>query len=53
VPKFDEELRALGFEPWRAALRCEPLVEYRKGMFEHRICDLAPNELYSSWYIRK
>jgi ubiquinone/menaquinone biosynthesis C-methylase UbiE len=53
VPKFDEELRALGFEPWRAALRCEPLVEYRQGMFEHRICDLAPNELYSSWYIRK
>jgi ubiquinone/menaquinone biosynthesis C-methylase UbiE len=53
VPKFDEELRALRFEPWRAALRCEPLVEYRKGMFEHRICDLAPNELYSSWYIRK
>ncbi len=53
VPKFDEELRALGFEPWRAALRCEPLVEYRKGMFEHRICDLAPNELYSSWYNRK
>ncbi len=53
VPKFDEELRALGFEPWRAALRCEPLVEYRKGMFEHRICDLAPNELYSSWHNRK
>lgn len=53
VPKFDEELRTLGFEPWRAALRCEPLVEYRAGMFEHRICDLAPNELYSSWYIRK
>jgi ubiquinone/menaquinone biosynthesis C-methylase UbiE len=53
VPKLDEELRALGFEPWRAALRCEPLVEYRQGMFEHRICDLAPNELYSSWYIRK
>lgn len=53
VPKFDEELRTLGFEPWRAALRCEPLVEYRAGMFEHRICDLAPNELYSSWHIRK
>jgi ubiquinone/menaquinone biosynthesis C-methylase UbiE len=53
VPKFDEELRALGFEPWRAALRCEPLVEYRQGMFEHRICDLAPNELYSSWHNRK
>ncbi len=53
VTKLDEELRALGFEPWRAALRCEPLVEYKAGMFEHRICDLAPNELYSSWYIRK
>ena len=53
VPKLDEELRALGFEPWRAALRCEPLIEYKPGMLEHRICDLAPNELYSSWYNRK
>jgi ubiquinone/menaquinone biosynthesis C-methylase UbiE len=53
VPKLDEELRALGFEIWRAALRCEPLVEYKPGMFEYRICDLAPSELYSSWYNRK
>jgi ubiquinone/menaquinone biosynthesis C-methylase UbiE len=53
VPKFEEELRALGFEPWRFALRCEPLVEYQPGMHAHRMCDLAPSEMYSSWYNRK
>ncbi len=53
VPKFEEELRALGFEPWRFALRCEPLVEYKPGMLNHRMCDLAPSEMYSSWYNRK
>jgi len=53
VPKFEEELRALDFEPWRIALRVDQLVEYRKGMHDYRICDLAPLELYSSWYNRK
>ncbi|MEO7743946.1 MAG: class I SAM-dependent methyltransferase [Usitatibacter sp.] len=53
VGQFERELRALGFEPWRVALRTNPLIEYTPEMQPYSFEQLATNELYVSCYNRK
>ncbi|MGE5616559.1 MAG: class I SAM-dependent methyltransferase [Bacillota bacterium] len=53
VDEFEDALRALGFEPWRLALRTDPLVEYRPGMLERRFTEVGITELYVSCFNRK
>ncbi len=53
VPRFEQELRALEFAPWRIALRTEPVIEYTPEIEQYPIQDLATTELYSSWISRK
>ncbi len=53
VSRFEEELRELDFEPWRAALRTEELIEYTPEIVDFPIQDLATGELYLSCVSRK
>jgi len=53
VAGFERELRELGFEPWRAAVRSSDLVEYTPELQRHSILDLATAELYLSAWNRK
>jgi SAM-dependent methyltransferase len=53
VPQFERELRALGFEPWRVALRTQDLIEYTPELQSYPMQDLATLELYLSCRNRK
>jgi SAM-dependent methyltransferase len=53
VTEFERELRALQFEPWRVALRANPLVEYTPELQRYSIETLANTELYMSCVNRK
>jgi SAM-dependent methyltransferase len=53
VARFEQEMRALEFRPWRAAIRTAELVEYTPEIESYPMQDLATNELYSSWINRK
>jgi SAM-dependent methyltransferase len=53
VSGFEQELRALGFEPWRVALRTADRIEYTPEIQHYPMQDLAINELYVSAYLRK
>ena len=53
VSGFERELRALGFEPWRVALRTNPLIEYTPELQPYSFEQLATNELYVSCFNRK
>ncbi len=53
VSGFEQELRGMGFEPWRVALRHHNLVEYTEQLQPHSFQDLATAELYLSAYNRK
>ena len=53
VARFEQEMRALEFAPWRIALRTDGLVEYSREIEHYPIQDLANTELYSSWFNRK
>jgi SAM-dependent methyltransferase len=53
VARFEQEMRALEFRPWRIALRTDELVEYTPQIEHYPIQDLANTELYSSWINRK
>jgi SAM-dependent methyltransferase len=53
VPDFERELRELGFEPWRVALRSSDLVEYTPELQRYPMQDLATVELYLSAWNRK
>lgn len=53
VAGFERELRDLGFEPWRVALRTEDMIEYTPEVLHYSMQDLATAELYSSWWNRK
>ena len=48
VDGFERELRAMGFEPWRVAVRNADLVEYTPALQEYSFTDLATSELYLS-----
>ena len=53
VAGFEQELRALEFEPWRVAIRTEPVIEYTPEILRHPMQDLATTELYLSCWNRK
>ncbi len=53
VAGFERELRELGFEPWRVALRTHERVEYTPQLQGHSFVDLAVGELYVSAWNRK
>lgn len=53
VADFERELRELGFEPWRVALRSSDLVEYTPELQGYSMQDLATAELYLSCWNRK
>jgi hypothetical protein len=53
VADFERELRGLGFEPWRVALRSSDLVEYTPELQAYSMQDLATVELYLSAWNRK
>jgi len=53
VADFESELRGLGFEPWRVALRSSDLVEYTPELQAYSMQDLATVELYLSAWNRK
>ncbi len=53
VSGFEQELRSLGFEPWRVALRHNDMVEYTPELQQHSFQDLTTAELYLSAYNRK
>ncbi len=53
VRGFETELRELGFEPWRVALRASPLVEYSPELLDYGFEQLANAELYLSAWNRK
>jgi SAM-dependent methyltransferase len=53
VADFERELRGLGFEPWRVALRSSDLVEYTPELQRYPMQDLATAELYLSAWNRK
>ncbi|MEE8495352.1 MAG: methyltransferase domain-containing protein [Xanthomonadales bacterium] len=48
VDGFEKELRAMGFEPWRIAVRNTDLVEYTPALQKYSFTDLATSELYLS-----
>jgi len=53
VGDFEKELRGLGFEPWRVALRNADMVEYTPELQCHSFADLSIGELYLSAINRK
>ena len=53
VTRFEQELRALDFQPWRVALRTEGVIEYTPEIERYPMQDLATNEVYISCVSRK
>lgn len=53
VREFEQELRDLGFEPWRVALRTSDIIEYTPELQGFDMQDLATAELYLSAWNRK
>jgi SAM-dependent methyltransferase len=53
VPDFERELRELGFEPWRVAVRSSDIIEYTPELQRYPMQDLATAELYLSAWNRK
>jgi SAM-dependent methyltransferase len=53
VSDFELELRELGFEPWRVALRSSDVIEYTPELQKYSMQDLATAELYLSAWNRK
>jgi len=53
VRDFERQIRDLGFEPWRVALRSSDLVEYTPELQSYTFDELATGELYLSAWNRK
>lgn len=53
VDSFERELRELDFEPWRVALRTEPIVEYTPELLKFPLQQIATSELYVTCFNRK
>ena len=53
VTRFEQEMRALDFRPWRIAIRTQDIIEYTPEIEHYPLQDLATTELYSSWISRK
>ena len=53
VDGLEREMRALGFEPWRFAIRDEELVEYTPKLQRYSMSTLSQRDMYASWFNRK
>jgi len=53
VQQIEQELRDMGFEPWRVALRTTDLVEYTEELQRYSMTDLAVGEMYASFVLNK
>lgn len=53
VDGFEKEMRALDFEPWRFALRTDPVVEYTPELQRYSMTALGLSELYAVFVSRK
>lgn len=53
VGSFEQQLRALDFEPWRVAIRTHDRVDYTAALQRYSFVDLAAGELYVSAVNRK
>jgi len=51
VSDFEQRVRSLGFQPWRAALRTANVVEYTDQLQQYSIADLCTGELYASFVL--
>jgi len=51
--EFENELRGMGFEPWRVAIRSSDIIEYTPELLDYPMQDLATSELYLSAWNRK
>ena len=52
LPDFEIEMRELGFEPWRFALRTDPVVEYTPELQRHDMVTLGISELYGVFRLK-
>ncbi len=52
LPDFEQELRDMCFEPWRFALRTDPVVEYTPELQGHDMVALGISELYGVFRLR-
>lgn len=53
VDNFEDEMRALDFEPWRFALRSDSVVEYTPELQRYPMTTLGLSELYAVFVNRK
>jgi SAM-dependent methyltransferase len=51
--KIEQELREIGFEPWRVGLRTANVVEYTAELQKYNMADLAIKEMYASFILNK
>lgn len=51
VQGFEQELRELGFRPWRVGLRSNDYVEYTDALQPYSAVDLCISEIYGSWIL--
>ncbi|WP_395377006.1 class I SAM-dependent methyltransferase [Marinicella sp. W31] len=52
VDSMERELRALGYEPWRVALRSSNVVEYTSELQKYSMNDLAVAEMYGTFILK-
>jgi SAM-dependent methyltransferase len=53
VRDIEQELREMGFEPWRVALRTTDMLEYTAELQGYSMTDLATGEMYASFVLNK
>jgi len=52
VDSMEQELRDLGYEPWRVALRSSNVVEYTPELQKYSMNDLAVAEMYGTFVLK-
>jgi len=53
VEQMEQQLRDMGFEPWRVGLRTANVVEYTPALQNYSLTDLSISEMYASFVLRK
>lgn len=52
VDSLQKELKQLGYEPWRVALRSSNVIEFTDKMQKYSINDLAVREMYATFILK-
>ncbi|MCF6318431.1 MAG: methyltransferase domain-containing protein [Proteobacteria bacterium] len=52
VDSLEKELKNLGYEPWRIALRSSNMIEYTQELQKFPINDLAVREMYATFILK-